>query len=73
MNYFVCLFIGCSGVELRSFIMYDNYDGMLFLCLMDLGDGGSSMGSMAGECNDGKVMEWIKGRSLFKAKCVVFQ
>ncbi len=40
---------------------------------MDLGDGGSSMGSMAGECNEGKVMEWIKSRSLFKAKCVVFQ
>jgi hypothetical protein len=40
---------------------------------MDLGDGGSSMGSIASECNEGKVMEWIKGINFFKAKCVVFQ
>jgi hypothetical protein len=40
---------------------------------MDLGHGGSSMGSLAGECNEGKVMEWIKDKSFFKGKCVVFQ
>jgi len=40
---------------------------------MDLGDGGSLMGSMVSECNEGKVMDWIKGRSFFKAKYVVFQ
>jgi len=39
---------------------------------MDLGDGGNSMGSMASECNEGKVMEWIKSRSFFKVKCVIF-
>jgi hypothetical protein len=32
MNYFACLLIGCSGVELRSLIMYDNYNGGLFSC-----------------------------------------
>jgi len=35
---------------------------------MDFGDGGSLMGSMASECNEGKVMEWIKGRISLKLR-----
>jgi len=46
---------------------------VVLLCLMDLGDGGSLVGSMASECNEGKVMEWTKGISFFKVKCVIFQ
>jgi hypothetical protein len=32
MNYFVCLLIGRTRVELGSLIMYDNYDGELLSC-----------------------------------------
>jgi len=43
-----------------------------YLLLMNFGNGGSSMGSLANEFNEEMVMEWINGRSILKLSTKFF-